>query len=262
VDFEFYPNKYVLYNSDCFDVLPHIDDKSINAIICDLPYGTTQNKWDSVLPLDELWKQYKRILKNNGVVVLFGAEPFSSLLRISNLNEYKYDWIWEKPQGTGFLNAKKRPLVSYETISVFYTNQCLYNPQFESGKPYVFNHNTESSSEQTYGKYITTKRESDGKRYPKSILKFNNKNPKNQGLHKTQKPIELMEYLIRTYTNETDTVLDNCMGSGTTGVACKLTNRKFIGIEKEPEYFNIAQKRISETQAGGLFFNSNTSTEL
>lgn len=233
-------------NADCFDVFPFIQDKSIDAIICDLPYGTTQNKWDSVLPLNLIWEQYKRIIKDNGVILLFGAEPFSSVLRTSNLNEYKYDWIWEKPQGTGFLNAKKRPLISYETISVFYKKQCLYNPQFENGKPYVFNHNTESSSEQTYGKYVTTKRESNGKRYPKSVLRFNNKNPENQGLHKTQKPIELMEYLVKTYTNEGDMVLDNTMGSGTTNLACIKLNRKSIGIEKEKQYYDVAVRRASE----------------
>jgi site-specific DNA-methyltransferase (adenine-specific) len=239
-------SRSTLYLADCFDIFPDIADNSIDAIICDLPYGTTKNKWDSILPLDELWSQYERIIKTNGVIVLFGAEPFSSVLRTSNLSTYKYDWIWEKPQGTGFLNAKKRPLISYETISIFYKKQSCYNPQFENGKPYNFTHNTESSSKQTYGEYKTTERKSDGKRYPKSVLRFNNKNPQNQGLHKTQKPLELMEYLVRTYTNENEIVLDNTMGSGTTGLACLRTNRQFIGIEKDKQSFDIATRRLSE----------------
>jgi site-specific DNA-methyltransferase (adenine-specific) len=235
------------YLGDCLELMPNLlDDKSIDMIFCDLPYGTPQNKWDSVIPLDKLWSEYDRVIKDNGAIVLFGAEPFSSVLRCSNLKTYKYDWIWEKPQGTGFLNSKKRPLVSYETISVFYKKQPLYRPQMTDGKPYLFNHNTESSSEQTYGKYHTTKRQSDGKRYPKSVLRFNNKNPHNQGLHKTQKPIELIEYMIKTYTNEGDLILDNTCGSGTTGLGAKNLNRNYIMMEQDPKYFEIAKARVGE----------------
>jgi DNA modification methylase len=233
-----------LYNGDCLEIMKSIKDKSIDAIITDPPYGTTACKWDSVIPFNLMWKQLNRIIKDNGAIVLFGSEPFSSALRMSNIKNYRYDWIYEKPQGTGFLNAKKRPLVSYETISVFYKKQSTYNPQMTQGKPYCFNHNTESSSGKTYGKYKTTKRQSKGNRYPKSVLRFNNKNPNSQGLHPTQKPVALMEYLIKTYTNEFETVLDFTMGSGSTGVACCNTNRDFIGIELDKEYFEIAEQRI------------------
>jgi len=209
--------------------------------------GTTACKWDSVIPFAEMWQRLNKLIKPNGAIVLFGSEPFSSALRMSNIKNYKYDWVWEKPQGTGFLNSKKRPLLSYENISVFYKKQSIYNPQMSEGKPYSFTHNTESSSEQIYGKYHTTKRQSDGKRYPKSVLRFNNKNPQNQGLHPTQKPIALMEYLIKTYTDENELVLDFTMGSGSTGVACKNTNRDFIGIELDKGYYDIAVNRIKET---------------
>jgi DNA modification methylase len=237
-----------LLQGDCLELIKQIPDQSIDAIITDPPYGTTGCKWDSVIDFTLMWEQLNRIIKPNGAIVLFGAEPYSSALRMSNIKNYKYDWIWEKPQGTGFLNAKKRPLISYENVSVFYKKQSCYNPQFEKGKPYNFTHNTESSSNETYGEYKTTERKSDGKRYPKSVLRFNNKNPQNQGLHKTQKPVLLMEYLIKTYTNENETVLDFTMGSGSTGVAAKNLKRNFIGIEKDDNYFEIAKKRINEHQ--------------
>ena len=190
-----------LYNGDCLEVMKDIPTGSVDAIICDPPYGTTACKWDSVIDFDLMWEQLNRIIKPNGAIVLFGSEPFSSALRMSNIKNYKYDWVWEKPQGTGFLNAKKRPLVSVENVCVFYKKQSMYNPQKTKGKPYNFNHNTTSSSEQKYGKYRTTPRQSNGERYPKTVLQFNNKSKENQGLHPTQKPVALMEYLIRTYTN-------------------------------------------------------------
>jgi site-specific DNA-methyltransferase (adenine-specific) len=234
-----------LVNADCFDVFPFIEDKSIDAIICDLPYGTTACKWDSILPLDKLWKEYERIIKPNGVIVLFGAEPFSSLLRGSNLKMYKYDWYWNKSRPIGFLNVKKMPLKNTECISIFYKKQPTYNPQgvIEINK-LKKNDNCKNGNNGTglsghnggkmKGNYIQKYTN-----YPVQTLKFNSE----RGLHETQKPLELMEYLIKTYTNENDMVLDNTMGSGTTCLASKELNRKFIGIEKEANYYEIACRR-------------------
>lgn len=253
---------FKLYNDDCFNVFPLIPDKSVDAIICDLPYGTTQNKWDSVLPLDKLWEQYERIIKDNGMICLTSAEPFTSTLITSNKKLFKYDLVWDKKLSSGFLNAKRMPLRRHEQILCFYKKLPTYNPEMVTrGKVRKKGITTESGKHTSnYGKFENSVVENN-EYYPTSIIEISNAN-RNAKEHPTEKPIELMEYLIKTYTNENETVLDNCMGSGTTGVACKLTNRNFIGIEKEPEYFNIAQKRIFETQAGGLFFNSNTSTEL
>ena len=263
---------FKLYNEDCFNVFPLIPDKSVDAIICDLPYGTTACKWDSILPFDKLWEQYERIIKPNGAIVLFGSEPFSSSLRMSKIDLWKYDWIWDKVQPTGAFIAQKQPMKLHEIISVFYKIQCTYNRQMTDRPAKDLRPNqiaTTKKLDKTEYEYLggAKKLYSEDWDYtkvnPKTIIQFQKSNERNkQFKHPTQKPLALIEYLIKTYTNENETVLDNCMGSGTTGVACKLTNRKFIGIEKEPEYFNIAQKRISETQAGGLFFNSNTSTEL
>lgn len=230
-----------LYNGDCLELMKNIPDKSIDMILCDLPYGTTRNKWDSIIPLDKLWKQYKRIIKENGAIVLFSQMPFTAELVESNIKDFKYEWIWEKEQGTGHLNAKKMPLKIHENILVFYKKLPLYNPQWEYGKPYKATYSTHSSN---YGKQkdnITTI--SDGRRYPKDIIKIKKKST-DKHLHPTQKPVDLLKYLIRTYTNEEETVLDNCMGSGSTGVACKELNRNFIGIELEEKYFNIAKQRI------------------
>ena len=231
-----------LVNADCFDVFPFIEDKSIDAIICDLPYGTTQNKWDSVLPLDKLWSVYKRILKPNGVVLLFGAEPFSSVLRLSNLKQYKYDWYWVKNKKTGFLNARKMPMQQVESISVFKDKiGDIYNPikelrttQKAGNKKYG---NTQNYGKQN-GEYVDNQSD--------YILPANVLNIKTErGLHPTQKPLELMEYLVKTYTNEGDMVLDNTMGSGTTNLACLKLNRKSIGIEKEKQYYDVAVRRLS-----------------
>ena len=231
-----------LVNADCFDVFPFIEDKSIDAIICDLPYGTTQNKWDSVLPLDKLWVEYKRILKPNGVVLLFGAEPFSSVLRLSNLKQYKYDWYWVKNKKTGFLNARKMPMQQVESISVFKDKiGDTYNPIKELRTTQKAG-NKKYGNTPNYGKqdaeYIDNQSD--------YILPANVLNIKTErGLHPTQKPVELMEYLIKTYTNEGETVLDNTMGSGTTNLACLKLNRKSIGIEKERQYYDIAVRRLS-----------------
>lgn len=235
-----------LMEGDCLEKMKEIPDGSVDMILADLPYGTTACKWDIVIPFEPLWEQYWRILKKNGVIALFGSEPFSSYLRLSHIKYYKYDWIWEKPQGTGFLNAKKRPLVSVENICIFYKFFGHYYPQFDEGKPYRFSHKRDPLSNQTYREFIDMERISEGTRYPKTILRFNNKKAKEQGLHSCQKPTDLLEYLIRTYTKEGDIVLDNVMGSGSTGVACVNTGRKFIGIEKDEKYFKIAKERIED----------------
>ena len=218
-----------------------IPDKSIDMVLCDLPYGTTKNKWDSVIPLNKLWKQYERIIKDNGAIVLFSQMPFSAELVHSNLKLFKYEWIWQKDNGTGFLNAKKMPLKIHENILVFYKKLPLYNPQMRTGfKPYKCKQGRHSTNYGAYEQGHIT--ESNGERYPIDIIKFK----KDSGLHPTQKPVELLEYLIKTYTNEGETVLDNCMGSGSTGIACINTNRNFIGYELNEKYFKIAEKRINE----------------
>jgi site-specific DNA-methyltransferase (adenine-specific) len=220
-----------------------IPDKSIDAIICDLPYGTTACKWDSVIPFEPLWAQYKRIIKDNGAIVLFGQEPFSSLLRMSNINDYKYDWIWDKVKPGTFATAKYQPLRQHELISVFYKNFGAYNPQMtERDKPKKSRTYTNDRTS-LWLKYNDEQQKTYTQLYPKTILKYSNAAQKGK-VHPTQKPVELMEYLVKTYTNQGDIVLDNCMGSGTTGIACKNLKRKFIGIEQDPNYFEIAKKRI------------------
>ena len=225
---------------DCLDELPKIFDKNIDLVLTDPPYGTTDCKWDSIIPFEPMWKELKRIIKDNGCIALFGSEPFSSALRMSNIKQFKYDWYWNKKQGTGFLNSKKYPLKNIETISVFCKKPHKYNPQMRTGKPYTIK---KGGGTQVYHKdsepvIITVNK---GYRYPLTLIEFNRDKNK---LHPTQKPIALLEYLIKTYTNENDTVLDFTMGSGSTGVACKNLNRKFIGIEKDEKYFDIAKQRI------------------
>jgi site-specific DNA-methyltransferase (adenine-specific) len=234
-----------IYNADCFDIFHLIPDKSIDAIICDLPYGTTQNKWDSILPLGKLWNEYKRILKTNGVIVLTGSEPFTSVLITSNLKDFKYNWIWKKSKATGFFDAKKRPLNDYETISVFYAKPPTYNPQMTIAEKIYKRGFVKRKKSDCYGDEKDFVQVDSGLRYPKRIIEIGNADTRGVE-HSTQKPIELMEYLVKTYTNEGDMVLDNTMGSGTTGVACVNTGRKFVGIEKEKNYFDIAVKRIKE----------------
>ena len=226
----------------CLELMKDIPDGSIDMILCDLPYGTTKNKWDSVIPFEPLWEQYNRVIKDNGAIVLFSQMPFTVDLVASNYKDFRYEWIWEKLSASGHLNANRMPMKKHENILVFYKKLPTYNPQFTEGKPYVATYSTHSSN---YGKQkdnITTI--NDGKRYPVDIIKFNN----DRGLHPTQKPVELLEYLIKTYTNEGDTVLDNCMGSGSTGVACVNTGRNFIGIELDGGYFEIAKSRIEEAE--------------
>ena len=229
-----------LYNGDCLEVMDKLiaDGVVVDAIICDPPYGTTACKWDSIIPFDEMWLRINKLIKPNGAIVLFGSEPFSSALRMSNIKNYKYDWVWKKHH-TNQLNAKRQPLRENECISIFYKKQPIYNPQFSEGEPYEIDRKNYKGSE-TLGKQSDHKTISDGRRYPKSILEFKEK----MKYHPTQKPVALMEYLIKTYTNENELVLDFTMGSGTTGVACKNLNRKFIGIEMDDKYFEIAMNRI------------------
>jgi len=231
-----------IYNEDCFDVFPHIESGSVDMILTDVPYGITHCKWDVVIPFAPMWKHLKRIIKPNNAIVLFGSEPFSSALRLSNIENYKYDWIWEKTKSTNFLNAKKQPLKKHENISVFYKCQCTYSPQMTKGNPYTRAENGVRKESSVNRELITKGIKNNGVRYPVSIQKFSNGNQGN--IHPTQKPVALMEYLIKTYTNEGETVLDFTMGSGTTGVACKNLNRKFIGIEKDPDIFETARNRI------------------
>ena len=237
-----------LYNGDCLELMKNIPDKSIDMILCDLPYGTTRNKWDSIIPLDKLWVRYNRIIKDNGAIVLFAQTPFDKVLGTSNLRLLRYEWIWEKEQGTGFLNAKKMPMKKHENILVFYKKLPTYNPQMREGKPYKNTRSDKNLRCSNYGsaKECFVKVEHIG-RYPISILNFERDKEK---LHTTQKPVALLEYLIKTYTNENETVLDNCMGSGSTGIACINTNRNFIGIELDNNYFNIAKERIYKAKEG------------
>ena len=229
---------------NCLEVMKTMPDNSIDAIITDPPYGTTACKWDSVIDFELMWEQLNRIIKPNGAIVLFGSEPFSSALRMSNIKNFKYDWVWKKPKGTGHLNAKRMPMNDVETISVFYRKQCIYNPQFTEGKPYKAK--SGKSSFDGYGKDNRKGNDNKGKRYPKRLLEFNV--VERNTLHPTQKPVALMEYLIKTYTNENETVLDFTMGSGSTMVACQNTNRNGIGIEMDENYFEIAKKRIEDNK--------------
>ena len=224
------PVDFVLWYGDCLALMADIPDHSIDMILCDLPYGTTNCHWDTVIPFEPLWAHYKRIIKKNGAVVLFGAEPFSSHLRLSNITWYRYDWVWDKKSTTGFLNAKKRPLVRHEMIHVFAAGSMSYFPEKEvRGAPRVKGGCKVRSV--VYNKF-ETKQSVNNEYYPTSILSFSNANQKDKQ-HPTQKPVDLLEYLIKTYTLEGETVLDNCMGSGSTGVACKNTGRRFIGIEQD-----------------------------
>lgn len=230
-----------LQKGDCLELMKDIPDNSVDLILCDLPYGTTRNKWDSIIPLDRLWHEYKRLCR--GAIVLTAQTPFDKVLGSSNITMLKYEWIWRKEAGTGFLNAKKAPLKDHENILVFYRNKPTYNPQKRQGfKPYICKKGGDTSNYNPSGIVTTV---SGGDRYPVTVLDFPRDKDK---VHPTQKPVALMEYLIRTYTNEGDTVLDNCMGSGTTGVACVNTGRSFIGIEKDRQYFKIARRRIREAQ--------------
>ena len=245
-----------LYKGDCLEVMKTIEDKSIDAIITDPPYGTTACKWDSVIPFDLMWEQLNRIIKPNGAIVLFGSEPFSSALRMSNIKNYKYDWVWEKTMPTGMATSSFMPMKYHETISVFVNKgKPTYNKimmeRSEAGKVRA----KKPIQSKSYSNHIKLGNQ-EAKQYnptkvnPKTILKFKSvpNTPKGSKQHPTQKPVALMEYLIKTYTNKNETVLDFTMGSGTTMVACDNLNRNGIGIEMDDNYFNIAEKRIEDNK--------------
>lgn len=235
-----------VYLGDCLDLMKQLEDRSIDMILCDLPYGTTACKWDTVIPFQPLWEQYKRVIKQGKAILLFGSEPFSSLLRCSNLKWFKYDWIWNKKLAGNGILAKRQPLKIHEVISVFHSN--IYYPQKTKGawrKKMGL-----KESEITGGNSFCNTTEND-EYYPTSIQEFGIGNMRTGRLHPTQKPVELCEYLIKTYSNEGELVLDNCMGSGTTAIACLNTSRDFIGFELDEEYYNGILKRIKEAGLGG-----------
>lgn len=245
-----------IYNIDCLEGMKQIADNSVDCIICDLPYGTTKNAWDSIIPLNELWAEYKRIIKSKGAIVLFGQQPFTSMLVASNYQWFKYEWIWEKSVATGFLNSKFAPLKKHENILVFSEGAAChvkdpsyampYQPQFRQGKPYSQKAKS-TSKNYDYKAYKPFETVNDGNHYyPVDILEFAQDTDK---LHPTQKPVELLRYLVRTYSNEGDLILDNCVGSGTTAVAAIKEKRHFIGMELNKEYYDIACKRIKKEQA-------------
>lgn len=243
---------------DCLELMKNIPDKSVDMILCDLPYGTTQCKWDTVIPFGPLWEQYKRIIKNNGAICLFSQQPFTTDLINSNRKMFRYEIIWEKILPTNFLNAKKQPLRNHENIVVFYRKAPTYNPiKRVVSRNDIGRKRTNSGAANQYNEFRNESYQytEDGTRFPTDVIKFSSWNgalfgkTENATKHPTQKPVDLLEYLIRTYTNEGETVLDNCMGSGSTGVACVNTGRNFIGIELDEHYFDVAKQRINQAQS-------------
>jgi len=239
--------KYQIMCGDCLEEMKNIPDGSIDMVLTDPPYGTTACKWDSVIPLEPMWEQLKRVIKPNGAIVMTASQPFTTTLIASNMKMFKYCWVWKKSRPTGHLNAKKQPMRKTEDICVYYSKQCNYNPQgLIMG---VFNNTRPAKSNKVKGEGVHGQERSDFgmskfTNYPINIITVNNEHNVGNKIHPTQKPVALMEYLIKTYTNESETVLDFTMGSGTTGVACKNLNRDFIGIELDEKYFNIAKERI------------------
>jgi site-specific DNA-methyltransferase (adenine-specific) len=234
-------SSFVLHG-DCLELMKDIPAGSVDMILCDLPYGTTACKWDVIIPFNKLWEQYERVIKPNGAIVLTASQPFTSALVMSNIKMFKYEWIWKKTRPSGSLDCNRKPLKDHENMLVFYKSLGTYNPQMTSTKRVVEKERVVDKGEVTYcGK---TKRQFDNKglAYPRSVKELSN--PNNNSIHPTQKPVELMEYLINTYTKEGEMILDNCAGSGTTGIACINTNRNYILIEKEQKYFDIINKRI------------------
>jgi site-specific DNA-methyltransferase (adenine-specific) len=252
-------NDIILKHGDCLELMQEIPDKSIDMILCDLPYGTTACKWDTIIPFEPLWEQYKRIIKDNGAIVLTTSQPFTSALVMSNIKMFKCEWIYKKRCASNFAQAKYMPMKEHESVLIFGKNKTNYYPIKEkrqgSGKERV-KYAYSDKSRHAIGDFVGNikgkyNKENDSgndeMRYPSSVQEFNNRASGDRGSHPTQKPLALFEYLIKTYTNEGNLVLDNCMGSGTTGVACKNLNRKFIGIEKDEKYFEIGRNRIDKT---------------
>ena len=236
-----------LFLGDCLEIMPTIEPKSVSMVLCDLPYGITSNKWDSIIPFDELWQNYDRVCKENAVIALFASQPFSSAIVMSNPKMFKHEWIWIKNRGSNFANTVREPMKEHEHILIFSKGKWTYNKQMQErtggGLSRVqYNLDNRVAKSDNYQKFTKSNKNQGELRVPSSWQKFNCE----VGLHPTQKPVSLCEYLIKTYTNEGDLVLDNCMGSGTTGVACKNLHRDFIGIEKEEKYFEIAKKRIED----------------
>lgn len=240
---------YQLFNADCLEAMKQIPSGSVDMVLCDLPYGTTACKWDSVIPFQPLWEQYRRVCK--GAVVLTASQPFTSSLINSNLLEFRYCWVWEKSKATGHALCKKRPMKAHEDVCVFSKEASTYNPQMTPGAPYKKRNGTKESEAFSTGN--TRNDNLTGERFPRSVLYFKTAESEGVSQHPTQKPVALMEYLIKTYTNPGQTVLDNTMGSGTTGVACMNTDRNFIGIERDESYFKIAEQRIREAEESIIF---------
>lgn len=243
--------EFQIYNEDCLTALEKVSDGSVDMLMVDLPYGTTACAWDFVIPMDKLWEQYYRICKKNAAMVFTASQPFTTTLISSNLKDFRYEWIWEKPQGTNPMNAKVMPLKSHENVLVFYREKPTYNPQMWYSTPYGGFKSDTSKIGEVYGSAKSQHRDNpDGSRYPRTVQKFKQE----KGFHPTQKPVEMMEYFIKTYTDKGQTVLDNTMGSGTTGVAALKLGRKFIGMEREEKYFEISKKRLEEVQEETKFF--------
>jgi len=243
-----------IYFEDCVEGMKKIDGESIDMILCDLPYGVTaRNKWDNIIPFDLLWKSYERVIKNNGAIILTATQPFTSALVMSNLKLFKYEWIWEKSKASNFLSSRKQPLKAHENILVFSKKSHKYNPQKTKGKPYSGDRRAgwKGSETSAYGVVpnpLFRNGNATGDRFPRSVQYFITAESEGKQTHPSQKPVGLFEYLIKTYTDENELVLDNCMGSGTTAIACKNTNRNFIGFENDPNYYEIATKRIKNWQ--------------
>lgn len=232
-----------IYNGDCLELMKDIPDGSVDMICCDLPYGTTRNTWDSVIPMEPLWEQYLRVTKRNAAIVLFSQQPFTSALVMSNPRLFRYEWIWQKEQGTGFLNAHRMPLKEHENILVFYRELPVYNPVMRKGKPYK---SMSGGKSDNYEKYHRVPIDNKGERFPSSVLYFQHDKEKT---HPTQKPVNVIRYLIQTYTNKGDVVLDSCSGSGSTAIACIRENRHFIGMELDERYWNMACERIEKERS-------------
>lgn len=246
--------KQEVWLGDCLELMKQIPDQSVDMILCDLPYGTTQCSWDSVIDLPQLWTHYHRIAKSNAAIILFAQTPFDKILGTSNIKELRYEWIWEKTQATGFFNAKKMPMKAHENILVFYRHLPTYNPIKTTGHKPVNSYTKRAAVQNKTTVYGDVKNDISGGgetiRYPRSVIEFSSDKQRTKldgTIHPTQKPVALCEYLIKTYTNPGDLVLDNCAGSGTTGVAAKNTGRDFILIEKEQQYYDICLKRLSQT---------------
>lgn len=253
------------YLGDCLELMPQMESGMFDMILCDLPYGTTACKWDSIIPFEPLWEQYSRIIKPNGVIVLFGSEPFSSVLRMSNIKNYKYDWIWEKSHTANFAVAKYVPLRNHENISVFYKKKPTYNPQMVVGEM-VNKRIGKKIAERVKESFLTNKPDilenvKNNKYYPKTIQFFKS-GARCKSLHPTQKPVALFEYLIKTYTNENELVLDNCAGSGTTGEACYNTGRNYMQIEKEQKYFDLILEREKSFNKKDLYDGTLFETQM